>query len=167
MTQELIKTHNLIFWVYAELGVMTDRFLWCIIKNDMYAIVEDICKIFVQLSFIDRWNKYLITVCTSTVPYCQVHMHDLCRGHGLLCNGPFHWRFFHHNLNSGKYWYLFCFPPISNIVINTKFYTWHDNCVVVTCAKFGTDLMAQNLDTVKQILYRIIWGKMFYEVNPW
>ena len=48
----------------------------------------------------------------------------------------------------------------SNIVIATKFCTWHDSCAVVACAKICCDLMASNRVMARRIFHRIwIAGK--------
>ena len=45
--------------------------------------------------------------------------------------------------------------PNSNKVITAKFCTWHNSCAVVSCAKFCSDLMANN-----RIIIQIFYGRI-------
>ena len=48
-----------------------------------------------------------------------------------------------------------CSQLNSDKVITTKFCTWHNSYVLVTCAKICCDLMASNVITSRQILHEI------------
>ena len=82
--------------------------------------------------------------------------------------GPFHdfQRFFHRNSNSVEI--SFCSHPSYNQVIAMKFYTWHDSCAVVACAKFCSDIVPYSGVTLRLILSNLNYdGKIVYELGPW
>ena len=60
----------------------------------------------------------------------------------------------------------FCSHPSTNIVIATKFCTWHDSWAVVTCAKFCCDMINCNWIRAKWIFHRI-WIVMEKVLVKW
>ena len=69
--------------------------------------------------------------------------------------GPFCKYFIYHNsdMMESPFWsHLF-----SNILVATKFCTWHDSCAVVACAKICCDLVAINWITYNKVKLRQIW----------
>ena len=65
----------------------------------------------------------------------------------------FHERFFHRNANSMEN-SVYSRPSCSKLIA-IKYCTWHDSCVVVACAKFGSDMIPYERVIQKQILHRI------------
>ena len=53
----------------------------------------------------------------------------------------------------------FWFHPSCVKVIAMKLCTWHDNCAIMTCAKFGRDLTTYNWATLKPV-FHWIWITM-------
>ena len=72
--------------------------------------------------------------------------------------------FFHRNSNSMEI--LFCSHPNCSEVIAMKFCTWHDSCVVMTCAKFCRDMILYNGVTMKRI-FHWIWIMMEKSFMKW
>ena len=64
--------------------------------------------------------------------------------------GPISLTVFHHNSNWMEN--SVCSHLYLNTVIATKFYTWHNSCAVIACAKICCNLMASNWSTVRQIV---------------
>ena len=85
----------------------------------------------------------------------------LMTGHGILPNMTFSSAYIPvqgtdlPRPNSNSLVVLFYSHPNSNEIITPRFCTWHDSCAVMTCAKFWSDLITNNLVTAKQIFHRI------------
>ena len=77
---------------------------------------------------------------------------------------PFHEWFYHRNSNVMEI--SLCFHPWCSIVITMKFCTWHNNYVVMVCAKFCSDIVPCNDVTIKPIFHRI-WITMEKSSLKW
>ena len=76
---------------------------------------------------------------------------NACNGDRSMPWAPFHSRFFHHNSNSID----ISFNCNLSDHITTKFCAWHDNAVVLPCAKFGSDHFIRLRMRAKWIFHHI------------
>ena len=75
---------------------------------------------------------------------------------------PFHQPFVHHNSNLMEI--SFCCHPYCHKVIVMQFCTWHNNCAVVTCAQFCSNMIPHNGVRLKSIFNQIL---ILVEKNAW
>ena len=72
---------------------------------------------------------------------------------------------FHRNSNSMEIPFC-CHPSCSEEVIAMKFWTWHDSCAVMSCAKLCSNMIHCNGVTQKPIFHRI-WTTMEKSFMKW
>ena len=74
-----------------------------------------------------------------------------CAAMHCPCQGSISLRFFLFQFNEN----LFPFDPNSNLVIPTKFCSWHNSCAAMVCAKFCSNLFTRNRIKAKRIFHQI------------
>ena len=78
--------------------------------------------------------------------------------------GPISRTIFHRYSNSTKK--SFCSYPSCCEVPAIKFFTWHDSCAIMACARFYSDMILHNGVTLKTVFHRI-WISMEKSFVKW
>ena len=110
-------------------------------------------------------NADMVPLSTYTafplLPTCQYYLHpNYCWPWAHVTNN------FSLKIQTSKFKISFCCHAICNKVVNTKWCcTCHHNCVIVTCAKFCSDLMGKILNHSK--IFISIWVEMWEEKYEW